>query len=133
MQAPRNDSDFPGRTILQRRLFSYHGVQSPRERDMEQVSTGRLMEDLRTVVRDTEELLKATASQTGEKAEEARRRVSAALDGAKARLQQAQASAAQMSDEALKATEQYVRDNPWQAVGIAAGVGLVLGALLARR
>jgi len=100
---------------------------------MEQVSTGRLMEDLRTVVRDTEELLKATASQTGEKAEEARRRVSAALDGAKARLQQAQASAAQMSDEALKATEQYVRDNPWQAVGIAAGVGLVLGALLARR
>ena len=100
---------------------------------MEQVSTGRLMEDLRTVVRDTEELLKATASQTGDKAEEARRRVSAALDGAKVRLQQAQASAAQMSDEALKATEQYVRDNPWQAVGIAAGVGLVLGALLARR
>ena len=100
---------------------------------MEQVSTGRLLEDLRTVVRDTEELLKATASQTGEKAEEARRRVSAALDGAKVRLQQAQASAAQMSDEALKATEQYVRDNPWQAVGIAAGVGLVLGALLARR
>ena len=100
---------------------------------MEQVSTGRLMEDLRTVVRDTEELLKVTASQTGEKAEEARRRVSAALDGAKVRLQQAQASAAQMSDEALKATEQYVRDNPWQAVGIAAGVGLVLGALLARR
>lgn len=100
---------------------------------MEQVSTGRLMEDLRTVVRDTEELLKATASQTGEKAEEARRRVSAALDGAKVRLQQAQASAAQMSDEALKATEQYVRDNPWQALGIAAGVGLVLGAMLARR
>ena len=100
---------------------------------MEQVTTTRLMEDLRTVVRDTEELLKATASQTGEKAEEARRRVSAALDSAKVRLQQAQASAAQMGDEALKATEQYVRDNPWQAIGIAAGVGLVLGALLTRR
>jgi len=103
------------------------------EPDMEQVSTSRLMEDLRAVVRDTEELLKVTASQTGEKAEEARRRVTAALDSAKARLQQAQASAAQMGDEAIKATEQYVRDNPWQAVGIAAGVGLVIGALLARR
>ena len=100
---------------------------------MEQVSTARLMEDLRAVVRDTEELLKATASQTGEKAEEARRRATVALDAAKARLQQAQASAAQMGDEALKATEQYVRDNPWQAVGIAAGVGLVIGVLLARR
>jgi len=111
-------------------MMSCHHTQEP---DMEQVTTTRLMEDLRTVVRDTEELLRATASQTGEKAEEARRRVSAALDSAKVRLQQAQASAAQMGDEALKATEQYVRDNPWQAIGIAAGVGLVLGALLARR
>ena len=98
---------------------------------MEQAT--RLMEDLRTVVRDTEELLKATASQTGEKAEEARRRVSAALDGAKVRLQQAQASATQKGDEALRATEQYVRDNPWPAVGIAAGVGVIVGILLSRR
>jgi ElaB/YqjD/DUF883 family membrane-anchored ribosome-binding protein len=103
------------------------------ERNMEQANAAKLMDDLRVVVRDTEELLRATASQTGEKAEEARRRVTAALDGARVRLQEAQASAAQMGDEAIKATEQYVRENPWQAVGIAAGVGLVLGALLSRR
>jgi ElaB/YqjD/DUF883 family membrane-anchored ribosome-binding protein len=100
---------------------------------MEQASTAKLMEDLRTVVRDTEELLKATASHTGEKAEEARRKVAAALESARGRLQEAQDSALQMGDEALKSTEKYVRENPWQAVGIAAGVGLVIGVLLSRR
>ena len=100
---------------------------------MEQASTAKLMDDLRTVVRDTEELLKATAAQTGEKAEEARRKVTAALESARGRLQEAQASALEMGDEALKSTEKYVRENPWQAVGIAAGVGLVIGVLLSRR
>ena len=100
---------------------------------MELVTTAKLMDDLRTVVRDTEDLLKATAAQTGEKAEEARRRAMAALERARTRLQEAQASATEMGGEAVKATEQYVKENPWQALGIAAGVGLVLGVLLSRR
>jgi ElaB/YqjD/DUF883 family membrane-anchored ribosome-binding protein len=44
-----------------------------------------------------------------------------------------QGSAAEMGEEAVKATETYVRENPWQAIGIAAGVGLVLGLLISRR
>ena len=100
---------------------------------MEVVTTAKLMDDLRTVVRDTEDLLKATAAQTGEKAEEARRRATAALERARVRLQEAQASATELGDEAIKATEQYVKENPWQALGIAAGVGLVFGVLLSRR
>jgi ElaB/YqjD/DUF883 family membrane-anchored ribosome-binding protein len=100
---------------------------------MKQVTTTKLMDDLRTVVRDTEDLIKATAAQTGDKAEEARRRATAALEGARARLQEAQESAAELGDEAVKATEHYVKKNPWQSLGIAAGVGLVLGVLLARR
>ena len=84
-------------------------------------------------IRNTEDLIKATAAQTGEKAEDARRRATAALERAQARLQEAQASATELGDEAIKATEHYVEKNPWQALGIAAGVGLVLGVLLARR
>ena len=57
----------------------------------------------------------------------------AALDSARARLKAMQGSAAEMGEEAVKATETYVRDNPWQAIGIAAGVGLVLGLLISRR
>ena len=100
---------------------------------MERVTTADLMDDLRKVVHDTEALLRATEGQVGEKADDARRRVQAALDGARARLKAMQGSAAEMGEEAVKATETYVRENPWHAVGIAAGVGLVVGLLLSRR
>jgi len=100
---------------------------------MERITTADLMDDLRTVVQDTEVLLRATEGQIGEKADDARRRVQAALESARTRLKAMQGSAAEVSDEAVKATEAYVRENPWQAVGIAAGVGLVLGLLISRR
>jgi ElaB/YqjD/DUF883 family membrane-anchored ribosome-binding protein len=100
---------------------------------MEKVTTADLMDDLRKIVQDTEALLRATEGQIGEKADDARRRVQVALDGARARLKSVQGSATEMGEEAVRATETYVRDNPWQALGIAAGVGLVLGLLLTRR
>jgi ElaB/YqjD/DUF883 family membrane-anchored ribosome-binding protein len=100
---------------------------------MERVTTADLMDDLRKVVHDTEALLRATEGQVGEKADDARRRVQAALESARSRLKDMQGSAAEMGEEAVRATEVYVRENPWQAVGIAAGVGLVLGLLISRR
>src|SRR5262245_60293053 len=100
---------------------------------MERVTTADLMDDLRKVVHDTEALLRATEGQIGEKADEARRRVQAALDSARTRLKAMQGSAVEMGEEAVRVTETYVRDNPWQAVGVAAGVGLLLGLLLSRR
>jgi ElaB/YqjD/DUF883 family membrane-anchored ribosome-binding protein len=100
---------------------------------MKRVTTADLMDDLHKVVHDTEALLRATEGQIGEKAEEARRRVQAALDTARTRLKAMQGSATEMGEEAVRATETYVRDNPWQAVGVAAAVGLLLGLLLSRR
>jgi ElaB/YqjD/DUF883 family membrane-anchored ribosome-binding protein len=91
------------------------------------------MDDLRKVVHDTEALLRVTEGQIGDKADDARKRVQAALETARKRLKDVQGSAAEMGEEAVRATETYVRDNPWQAVGIAAGVGLVLGLLISRR
>lgn len=103
------------------------------EADVERVTAEKLQEDLRTVVADAEELLKATASQTGERIMAARAKVEESLKAAKARLAEAQAAVAARTRAAAKATDDYVRANPWKAVGIAAAVGFVLGILATRR
>ena len=96
------------------------------------VSKEKLMQDLRMVVADAEELLRATASQTGEKVSAARERIQGHLDAAKERLEDAEAMMIEKTKAAALATDEYVHDNPWRAVGIAAGVGLVVGMLISR-
>lgn len=81
---------------------------------MDATTTERLMAELRAVAREAEELLQATAEQTGERVEELRERAKAAL-----------AAAGEIDAQ--------VRKNPWAAVAIAGGVGLLLGLLLARK
>jgi ElaB/YqjD/DUF883 family membrane-anchored ribosome-binding protein len=98
-----------------------------------EVTTDQLIEDLKTVMTDAEALLKATSAQTGEKIQEVRARAEESLRLAKQRLTAAEEEALRRAREFADATEEYVRDNPWQSVGIAAGVGLVLGLLLSRR
>lgn len=96
-------------------------------------SKDKLVEDLRMVVADAEELLKATANQTGERIAAARVRAGESLQIAKARLEDAQAAVVERTKVAAIATDEYVHDNPWQAIGVAATIGLILGALIARR
>ena len=103
------------------------------EAEMEQVSREKLMGDLRTVMADAEELLRATASQTGERITAARAKAEESLKAAKARLLEQEAAAVAKAKEAAKAADDYVRANPWMAVGIAALAGLILGILAARR
>ena len=64
---------------------------------------------------------------------EARTRIRESLESAKRRLIEAERSAVRHGEEAVTATEDHIKRNPWQSVGIAAGVGLVIGVLLARR
>jgi ElaB/YqjD/DUF883 family membrane-anchored ribosome-binding protein len=87
-----------------------------------QVTTEKLMQDLRTVVTDAEELLKATAGQSGERIEKVRGRAEQSLRIARERMQAAGQS-----------VQDNVTENPWTAVGIAAGVGLIAGILLSRK
>jgi ElaB/YqjD/DUF883 family membrane-anchored ribosome-binding protein len=96
-------------------------------------STDRLMDDLRSVVSDAEELLKATAGQAGEKVAAARARAEESVRVAKARIADVGYAAAERTREAAEATDEYVHQNPWAAVGVAAGVGLLLGVLIARK
>ncbi len=97
------------------------------------VSKEKLVADLKVVVADAEELLRATASQAGEKVSAARERIQASLATAKVKLTEAERVLLEKSKQAAKATDEYVRENPWQAVGVAAVAGLVLGVLISRR
>jgi len=97
-----------------------------------EVSKEKLMQDLRVVVADAEELLRATAGQAGDKAAAARERIQGSLVAAKERLVAAEEAVVEKTRQAAKATDEYVHENPWKAVGIAAGVGLVVGMLISR-
>lgn len=97
------------------------------------VNKDKLVADLKVVVADAEELLRATASQAGEKVSAARERIQASLATAKVKLGEAERAALEKTKLAAKATDDYVHENPWRAVGIAAVAGLVLGVLIARR
>jgi len=93
----------------------------------------KLMEDLRLVVTDAENLLRATANQAGEGAAAARARIQESLQVVKERLVDAESDMIERTQEAAKATDQYVHDNPWKAIGISALAGAIVGMLIARR
>lgn len=97
------------------------------------VSREKLATDLRIVIADAEELLRATAGQMGEKAILARERIEESLRLAKDKLGRAEEVMVDKTKAAARATDDYVRDHPWGAVGIAAAVGLVIGMLISRR
>ncbi|MFO0333506.1 MAG: YqjD family protein [Pseudomonadota bacterium] len=95
--------------------------------------TEQLLDDLRNVVADTEALLAATAGEAGSRADEARQRVAESLEQARIRLQELEYELKTRARAAAHETDRYVRENPWQSVGIAAAAGLVIGLLLSRR
>ena len=97
------------------------------------INTDKLIADMRVVIADAEELLHATAGQAGEKVAAARARIQDSLDAAKIKLAQLSEAGAEKAKAAARATDDYVHDHPWHAVGIAALVGLVLGTLISRR
>jgi ElaB/YqjD/DUF883 family membrane-anchored ribosome-binding protein len=108
-------------------------IMSTRLASMEgEVSKEKLIQDLRVVVGDAEELLRATAGQAGEKVSAARERIQENLAAAKVRLAASQEALVAKAKEAGKATDEYVHENPWKAAGIAAGVGLLIGMLISR-
>lgn len=93
-------------------------------------SKEKLVNDLRSLVEDAEELFKATANQAGEKIGVARQKIEQSLIEGKKALADAEKTLRAKSKECAEIADDYVRENPWTAVGIAAGVGLVLGLLI---
>ena len=100
---------------------------------MEAASTRKLKQDLQAVVVDAEELLKATAAQTGERIDKVRARAEDSLRAARERLAEAGAAVTQRAEAAANDVDDQVHKHPWASAGIAASVGLALGLLISRR
>ena len=96
-------------------------------------NTEKFMHDMRAVVIDAEELLKATAGQAGERVEKVRARAEESLKSARARLLAAGENLDANAREAAREVNQQVHDHPWATAAVAAGVGLLVGLLLGRK
>jgi ElaB/YqjD/DUF883 family membrane-anchored ribosome-binding protein len=96
----------------------------------ENANSEKLIGDLKTLVADAEELLKATASQAGEKIAVARQKIEQSLVEGKKALADAETTLVKKSKECAEIADDYVRENPWSAVGVAASIGLVIGLLI---
>ena len=97
------------------------------------VTTDSLIQDLKAVVGDAEDLLKVTASQSGEQISRIRARAEESLRTARARMKDITESAEAQALAAARDFNKQEHDNPWTAIGIAAGVGFVVGVLAGRK
>lgn len=97
-----------------------------------ETSRDKLVNDLKTLVSDAEDLLKATTNQAGEKVTAARQKIEQSLIEGKKALADAERAMIERSREAADIADDYVRENPWNAVAIAGGVGLLIGILVRR-
>jgi ElaB/YqjD/DUF883 family membrane-anchored ribosome-binding protein len=96
-------------------------------------SQEKLVSDMKAVIADAEDVLKATADQTGEKIASLRARIQERVQAARARLADAEAVLMAKTRAAAQATDAYVHENPWKSIGVAAGVGFLVGFILGRR
>lgn len=96
-------------------------------------SQHRLVSAIRSEISDAEELLSATADQVGEKISRLRTRIEGRLREARVRLADAETLLVEKTKAAARAADDYVHESPWTAIGLAAGVGVLVGLALGRR
>ena len=96
-------------------------------------SKDKLVNDLKSLMSDAEELLKLTAEQQGGKLDDLRARIGDRVAIARERLADAEAAIVDTGRKAVRVTDDSVHENPWQSVGVAAGVAFLLGLLVSRR
>jgi len=87
----------------------------------------KLVDDFAEMLTEAEELMKRAANETGDRAKDLRTQVEAKLLAAKSRLQEMQGDAIDGAKAAVRVTDDYVHDNPWQAIGVSAAIGFLVG------
>jgi ElaB/YqjD/DUF883 family membrane-anchored ribosome-binding protein len=88
---------------------------------------------MKTLVKDAQELFREATSVTGVKADELRDKGLQLLDVAVGKAQEVQHAAIETTKEVAVNADEFVKENPWRAVAISAGVGLLVGVILARK
>jgi len=96
-------------------------------------SRDALVKDFGEVLSEAESMLKQAAKESGEKASDLRSQVETKLRSAKLKLQDMQDDAVDRAKAAARVTDDYVRENPWQAIGVAGAIGFLVGLLMNRR
>ncbi|WP_157314711.1 DUF883 family protein [Chitinibacter sp. FCG-7] len=92
-----------------------------------------LIDETKDALKETAQLIEAAANAQGEEAKVLYAKIADRLRGAKHRLLELEGNALEKAKVAAKQTDEYVHNHPWQAVGIGAAVGLLVGFLVARR
>lgn len=92
-----------------------------------------LVRDLKSAVGDAGDLISNVAASGADELAQARTNLEARLGQAKTRLIDAGQAVSDKAKCSVDATDQFVRDNPWKVLGIAAAAGIVIGAILSRR
>jgi ElaB/YqjD/DUF883 family membrane-anchored ribosome-binding protein len=90
-----------------------------------ELNTDKLVTDLKRIVTDSEELLHATKDAVGGKANEVRQRLAGGLEAAKRTCRRLE----EKTIEGAKAADRTIREHPYQSIGVAFGVGLLIGVL----
>jgi ElaB/YqjD/DUF883 family membrane-anchored ribosome-binding protein len=103
------------------------------EQAQDTLARERVVEDLKALVKDSEELLKATAGDVSDKAREARTRLAAALERARASCEHLQEQTLAKAKAAAKKADATIRSHPYESIGIAFGVGVLIGFLISRK
>lgn len=103
------------------------------ENSQTRLARERVMADLKALAGDAEALLRATADDVSDKAKDARARLTTAIEKAKASCADLQERSIETAKEAVKKADDTIRAHPYESIGVAFGVGLLLGALLRRR
>ncbi len=101
--------------------------------DVTTVQKEKLLSDLKVVVADADELVKFTAGQAGKEAGDIAARMRTHMNRLQAEAAHAQEIAVAKARVFAQNTDGYVHQNPWKAIGVAAGVGMLVGLLAARR
>lgn len=91
------------------------------------------IDEVKRSLDDAERLMREAAETTGDKATEMREAAMRSLRNTRSALHDTQEAIVESSRQAVKATDHYVHDNPWQAIGIAGIVGLLFGMLVSRK
>ncbi|HLS51996.1 MAG TPA: DUF883 family protein [Burkholderiaceae bacterium] len=93
----------------------------------------QIIDSVKESLDEAETFLREAAAATGEKAGELRERALESLRRSRLALYETQDALVEQGRKAARATDDYVHDNPWQAMGVAAVAGLLLGVLISRR
>jgi len=93
----------------------------------------QLTDDLKTVGRDAKDLMNAAAGKAGEKVSQMRSQMQSRLDSALQSTRETAERAQAKAASAAKATDQCIRDHPYETVGVFLGLGILVGFLIARR